>query len=120
MYSLQFGMTGYLRKLFGSDGFRSELGTAIVGGGLIGPYASFCECTMIQQQRFGGSFFGTPTRIVKEFGLRGLFRGVSATIVRDALYVGGLLDWEWLGRGCCHGSVRCSVHCHERRPLPEN
>lgn len=88
---LQFGMTGYLRKVFGSDGFQSELGTAVVGGALIGPYASLCECTMIQQQRFGGSLFGTPVRIMKEFGLRGLFRGVSGTIIRDGLYVGGLL-----------------------------
>lgn len=89
---LQFGMTGYLRKIFGSDGsFTSELGTAIVGGALIGPYASFCECTMIQQQLHGGTLMGTPVRIFNEYGMRGLFRGVSGTIIRDGLYVGGLL-----------------------------
>jgi len=88
---LQFGMTGYLRKVFGADGVQAELGTAIVGGALIGPYASLMECTMIQQQKYGGTLLGTPVRVFKEYGLRGLFRGVSVTIVRDALYVGGLL-----------------------------
>jgi len=88
---LQFGMTGYLKKAFGSDSFTSELGSAVVGGALIGPFASVCECTMIQQQRHGGSLLSTPVRILREFGLRGLFRGLSAGIVRDGLYVGGLL-----------------------------
>jgi len=103
---LQFGMTGYLRKLFGSDGsLASELGTAVVGGALVGPYASLLECTMIQQQLHGGSLLGTPVRIMKEFGVRGLFRGVSGTIARDGLYVGGLLGitpllGDYLARDC--------------------
>lgn len=87
---LQFGTTGYLKKMFGTD-MTGEMASAILGGVIVGPFASVCECTMIQQQRFGGSLIETPARIVRQFGVSGLLRGCTATLWRDGLYVGGLL-----------------------------
>lgn len=87
---LQFGTTGYIKKFFGTD-FKGELGSAILGGVIVAPFASACECTMIQQQRFGGSLVGTPMRVVSQYGLAGMMRGFTGCVIRDGLYVGGLL-----------------------------
>jgi hypothetical protein len=87
---LQFGVTGYLKKVFGT-GFSGDMAAAMMGGAIVGPFASVCEVTMIQQQLHGGSLAVVPQRILKQHGAAGLLRGVSGTISRDAIYVGGLL-----------------------------
>merc|ERR1712166_1062148 len=58
---------------------------------LVAPFATFIECTMIQQQRHGGSMPGTIQRVARDYGLRGIFRGFVPVLVRDGMYVGGLL-----------------------------
>lgn len=46
---------------------------------------------MIQQQRFGGTIFGTPVRIVNEFGVSGLMRGVTTTCGRESMFTMAML-----------------------------
>eukprot|EP00602_Paraphysomonas_sp_CaronLab_P008769 CAMPEP_0185029362 /NCGR_PEP_ID=MMETSP1103-20130426/15642_1 /TAXON_ID=36769 /ORGANISM="Paraphysomonas bandaiensis, Strain Caron Lab Isolate" /LENGTH=157 /DNA_ID=CAMNT_0027564073 /DNA_START=306 /DNA_END=779 /DNA_ORIENTATION=+ len=46
---------------------------------------------MIQQQRFGGSIIGTPLRIVKDFGFKGMVRGTTMTCGRESLYTMAML-----------------------------
>jgi hypothetical protein len=55
--ALQYGMTGYVKRLVvGEDIHRGmtmseELVSAIAGGVLVSPFSSSVECVMIQQQR---------------------------------------------------------------------
>lgn len=86
----QFGATGVFKKLLGS-GTANDLLAPVLGGAAIGPFAQICELTMIQQQRFGGTLAQTPIRIFREYGFQGIMRGLSVTIIRDAIYVGALL-----------------------------
>jgi hypothetical protein len=48
---------------------------------------------MIQQQKFGGSFFGTLYTITKSHGLmtNGWSRGLTATVGRDTICTVGML-----------------------------
>lgn len=98
MMGLQFGTTGYFQQLFRGDSTdklsqRNEI-LASAFGGLI-PTSVTCpvELLMIQQQRFGGSFVSTVSRIVSQYGLmqNGLLRGLMGTVGRDTIYVVGLL-----------------------------
>ena len=70
-----------------------ELSSATLGGAATAFFATPVEGVMIQQQRFGGSLIGTVARIATDFGVLsgGLMRGLEAAILRDAIYVSGLL-----------------------------
>jgi solute carrier family 25 carnitine/acylcarnitine transporter 20/29 len=57
------------------------MGSAFMGGLASGVPCSMLELTMIQQQRFGGSIAGTPTRLVSDLGMRALTRGMLPTLV---------------------------------------
>lgn len=83
----QFGMTGFIKSLWG-DGMTQtqEVASAVGGGGLSAFVATPIECVMIQQQRYGGTLPGTAIRIRAE-----LFRGLTLAIARDAIYIGGFL-----------------------------
>lgn len=90
----QYAATGYIKKAV--SGGRpctatEEISSALLGGAVVGPYASLAECIMIQQQRFGGSLLGTSRRILRSHGSHGLFRGLIPCTIRDGVYVGGLL-----------------------------
>ena len=67
--------------------------SAILGGMIAANAASPVELIMIQQQRQSGTFWGTPIKIVKThgIGLNGIFRGVVPTMLRDSIYVSGML-----------------------------
>lgn len=98
MMGLQFGFTGFFRKLFNaSDGAISPSAQIYISSGFGGMFAALAaspvELIMIQQQRFGGSFISTPTRIIKTYGVtgKGIMRGATATMMRDCIYVTGLL-----------------------------
>ena len=56
-------------------------------------FVSPVELIMIQQQRFGGNIFQVTVSIVKKYGLggSGLMRAVLPTILRDSVYVAGML-----------------------------
>ena len=46
---------------------------------------------MIQQQRFGGSTLGTPTRIATEYGIGAFGRGSIMTIARESMFTMSML-----------------------------
>ena len=53
--ALQYGMTGYIKRLVVGDVKRSmtmseEIASAVAGGVFVAPFASAVECVMIQQQ----------------------------------------------------------------------
>jgi len=98
MMGLQFGFTGFFQKMFQKDSTRKltrtqEFASAGIGGVCAAFFASPVELIMIQQQKYGGSFFNTPMRIVKNHGLlsAGMMRGVLATAGRDCMYTCGML-----------------------------
>ena len=110
MMGIQFGMTSLLKRSFSFNENSSNLSSsssaaasnrkgvldmlsASGGGAITAIFVSPVELVMIQQQRFGGSFFSVPMKIVKEHGLlsRGLMRGLFPTVCRDSIYVTGML-----------------------------
>lgn len=84
--------------------------SAILGGMMAATAASPVELIMIQQQKHGGTFLGTPIRIVKEYGvgLNGVFRGVLPTMARDGIYVAGMLGITPLVQEYCETTMRMS------------
>jgi hypothetical protein len=72
----------------------AELLTTSCSGGITASFAaSPIELAMIQQQRNGGSFIAACSHIVGRYGLgsQGLMRGLGPTMLRDGVYVAGLL-----------------------------
>lgn len=86
----QFGAAGFLKKAFGTSP-SGEMASAMLAGIAISPFVQGCEITMIQQQRFGGSLLNTPQRLVRESGIRSLFRGYTPLISREVIYCSGML-----------------------------
>eukprot|EP00038_Savillea_parva_P011222 m.196022 g.196022 ORF g.196022 m.196022 type:complete len:265 (+) comp19676_c0_seq1:208-1002(+) len=94
--ALQYGMTGYIKRLVVGDVKRSmtmseEIASAVAGGVFVAPFASAVECVMIQQQIEGTSLVRTPMLVVRRFGLSAILRGFTPCAIRDGIYVGGLL-----------------------------
>ena len=56
-------------------------------------FVSPVELIMIQQQRFGGNMLQVTMTIGKKYGIgsNGIMRAVFPTILRDSLYVAGML-----------------------------
>eukprot|EP00746_Dinoflagellata_sp_MGD_P042495 gnl/MRDRNA2_/MRDRNA2_203032_c0_seq1.p1 gnl/MRDRNA2_/MRDRNA2_203032_c0~~gnl/MRDRNA2_/MRDRNA2_203032_c0_seq1.p1 ORF type:complete len:264 (-),score=33.65 gnl/MRDRNA2_/MRDRNA2_203032_c0_seq1:150-941(-) len=92
-----FCVAGFLKKMFGTS-LSGEMASALLAGAFISPYVQCCELTMIQQQRFGGSLWQTPQRIVREFGVRGLFRGYTAILCREMMWTSFFLGTTPLTR----------------------
>lgn len=89
--AMAFGFTGFFKKHLGTDS-KGEMASALCGGAMVAPFVSATDCVCIQQQRFGGTMAATVPRIIREYGVsHGIFRGLTACVVRDSLYVGGLL-----------------------------
>jgi len=93
---LQFVSSGFLQKVVSGDAggkmtWSQEVLCAFMGGAMSGPVCCTLELTMIQQQRFGGSFAGTLQRIVQTSGPQGLTRGLFASTGREAFYTAGYL-----------------------------
>jgi solute carrier family 25 carnitine/acylcarnitine transporter 20/29 len=86
MMGLQFGLTGIFQRFN-----LGEYGAAMFGGATAAIFASPVELVMIQQQKFGGNVIATSSRIVTDFGVKGMFRGLAPAMMRDALYVSGFL-----------------------------
>ena len=69
-----------------------EITSAIGGGAVSSLFASPLELIMIQQQIRGGSVFKAISGTVSATrGPRTLFKGISMTMCRDAIYVGAML-----------------------------
>ena len=68
------------------------MGGAFLGGLVSGVPCSLWELTMIQQQRFGGSIFGTPARLVADHGgVSAMSRGLLTSCGREGIYTAGVL-----------------------------
>lgn len=104
MMGLQFGITSFFQKhasnILGEASIDSksrkqqeEFLSATLGGVFAAVFASPIELIMIQQQRFGGSFFTTPIQVASKYGVlnRGIMRGLIPAAGRDAIYVCGML-----------------------------
>jgi solute carrier family 25 carnitine/acylcarnitine transporter 20/29 len=101
MMGLQFGITGFFQKLFTSSSENRQMShfqgffSATLGGMISACATSPIELVMIQQQRYGGTFIGTPVRVIRDHGIlkTGMMRGVLPAILRDSIYVSGLLGF---------------------------
>lgn len=98
MMGVQFGLTGWFEKLLpaakeGEGVSANTFLSAAMGGALSACFSSPIELIMIQQQKHGGSFLGTPVRVVQAHGLlsKGMFRGLTAAMCRDGIYAVGML-----------------------------
>lgn len=93
---LQFISAGFFQKIItgGADkemSFGQEVAAGFLGGAVSGPICAVLELTMIQQQRFGGTIYGTQMRILRDAGPSALMRGVVPATGREALYTAGYL-----------------------------
>jgi len=92
--AVQFGTTGFFQKGLagaGVSGDGVQLGGSFLGGLASGVPCSMWELVMIQQQRFGGSLLGTPQKFVQEYGASSLYRGVTMTMGREAMFTMAML-----------------------------
>lgn len=92
--AVQFGATGFFQKLLATAGTSSDsvqLGGSFLGGLASGVPCSIWELCMIQQQRFGGTIFGTPKQFIAEYGPSSLTRGVTMTMGREAMFTMAML-----------------------------
>ena len=98
LLGFQFGLTGFFQKLLHEKGIvknaeTSELLAAAMGGLMSTILTCPIEMVMIQQQKNGGSFVNTLTRVTNRYGVgwHGLFRGITPTIGREIICVVGML-----------------------------
>ncbi len=61
----------------------------MIGGTVSGVACGPLENIMIQQQRFGKSFLATSSSVVQQFGLQGVFRGLTTASFREGLFTAG-------------------------------
>lgn len=93
--AVQFGLAGFFQKLF-SKGKRAltpseEISAAFLGGLCSGIPCSLWELIMIRQQNLGGTLLGTPVKLVQNFGVTVLGRGMIMTCAREAIFTMGML-----------------------------
>jgi len=109
MMGVQFGINGFLARTYwawrlnesvsgeGGEGRKvnpaEEIGVASVAGMISAFTTSPVELVMINQQRYGGSIAAQLGSVIKEGGMfsRGIGRGMGCAILRDGIYVAGLL-----------------------------
>jgi len=92
----QFYFVGTIQNLMkGSEGGplsdTQVMLSALAGGICSGVPGSVWELTMIQQQNHGGTLFGTPTKILADYGMAGIFRGCTTTLAREGLFTMAML-----------------------------
>eukprot|EP01082_Thalassiosira_pseudonana_P009294 g8213.t1 g8213 contig29:16378-17262(+) len=100
--AVQFLLNGIFQQFIVSS-FRSSnnrertlsdletLSAAFAAGALSGVCYGPVDLVTIQQQKLRASPLATVQMLVKDYGARSLFRGLSPTIVRESLYTAGYL-----------------------------
>lgn len=93
---LQFMLCGMTQKVMTGGKSRDltfmESNIAgFVGGFGSGPLCCLLELVMIQQQRFAGTFFATPGRLISTYGTSSLMRGLVGASLREGIYTAGFL-----------------------------
>lgn len=94
--SMQFTFSGTCQKLLTGDAsakmsWGQEVACGFLGGAMSGPACCLLELIMIQQQRFGGTMYGTLGRVVKDQGPASLMRGLVGSTGREAVFTAGYL-----------------------------
>ena len=92
--TVQFGCTGAFQKMLKTivdDDTTVQMGGSLLGGLASGVPCSLWELVMVQQQQRGGTILGTPARILKDYGARGLMRGMTMTLGREGLFTLAML-----------------------------
>lgn len=92
----QFPLSGAIARLITGGSERplssgEKVASGFAGGVISGFICAPMELVMIQQQRFGGSLTSTASRIVSEFGVSTLFRGLTTSCGREGLFCAGYL-----------------------------
>lgn len=101
MMAVQYGITGFFHTVFHDDSSGDKMSTshhflsATLGGVISACFTSPVELVMVQQQQFGGTLIGTPIKLIKRHGMlqNGIFRGLGPAMMRDSIYVTGLLGF---------------------------
>ena len=93
---LQFPLTGMVTNAInGGSGSRlsdgEQIAAGFLGGAISGVACAPMELVMIQQQRFAGSIFSTPGRLVSSFGFASLFRGLVTSCGREGMFTAGYM-----------------------------
>ena len=93
---LQFPLTGIVSKAITRGENRKldsaeQIGAGFIGGALSGFVCAPMELVMIQQQRSGGGLFFQAGRVVNEYGITSLFRGLATSCGREGLFTAGYL-----------------------------
>eukprot|EP00054_Salpingoeca_dolichothecata_P020159 m.126771 g.126771 ORF g.126771 m.126771 type:complete len:216 (-) comp23513_c1_seq2:31-678(-) len=68
-----------------------QITAGFIGGLFSGILCAPNELILIQQQRFGGTIWNTPSRIIRTFGVTKLFRGLTVTCGREAFFCAGYM-----------------------------
>eukprot|EP00040_Diaphanoeca_grandis_P042842 m.266157 g.266157 ORF g.266157 m.266157 type:complete len:279 (+) comp65657_c0_seq1:370-1206(+) len=93
---IQFPLTGVAQSLMKKGENRPLTDSEAIAAGAFGGVLSGFACApmelvIIQQQRFGGSLFGTPIRIVRANSPFKLWRGLLTSCGREGLYAAGYM-----------------------------
>jgi hypothetical protein len=93
---VQFPITGTIAQLMTGGAERplskaEKIGAGFGGGAISGFVCAPMELIMIQQQRFGASMASAASRVVSEFGVTTLFRGLATSCGREGLFTAGYL-----------------------------
>ena len=91
---IQFPLFGMISNVFtGGEGRKltsgEQISAGFFGGALSGFACAPMELVLIQQQKFGGSVFSTPAKIVSSYGAGSLFRGFWTSCGREGMFTAG-------------------------------
>lgn len=93
MMGVQFGIASFLQRVVSSDGEINktrDAAMACFAGAISAIPTAPLELCMIQQQRNGG-LLASQLSILSRSGIKGIFRGLLPTVMRDSVYVLGML-----------------------------
>lgn len=68
-----------------------QLASGLGGGAVSGLLCCPMELVMIQQQRFGTSLIGTPTKLIQADGVAALSRGLLTSVGREGIFTMGYM-----------------------------
>ncbi|CAK0735994.1 hypothetical protein CVIRNUC_000674 [Coccomyxa viridis] len=90
--AIQFGVHRALEAAQGSNVTQlGQIGAATGAGAASSLVGCPAELLMIQQQKDGRPLMQEAQRIVAKYGPTGLYRGLTATVIRESVYTGSYL-----------------------------
>ena len=109
---LQFWLSGAIQKAITGGEDRAltpieEMGSALLGGMISGVPCANMELIMTQQMRYGTTLLATPTKIISNSGVMGMFRGTVTSVGREGVFTLG-----YLGLG-----PALDTYCHKEQKM---